>query len=193
VREFNRRHENAISAAQGGTPIMNNAGVRRLFWPVILLVAFAAPQPMAMAGQSAKGSGSSYDLYKEVTAGKTKIVWKAAPANAIPEAVCSLLGVCGGETKLIVLPVATEGGQRVGRGLFLTQTTGTKKSDAVLLERQTPTEIYFLLVSPNGGLDKAAYRELGKGWLVIANALARPTFNKEKQIWHEHLAKLGVA
>lgn len=172
---------------------MKNAGVRRLFLPVILCVVFAAPQPMAMAGQAAKQSGGAYNLYKEVSAGKGKIVWRKAPANAIPDSVCALLEVCAGETKLIVLPPATEGGQKVGRGMFLTRARGAKGADAVVLERQTLTEIYFMLVSPNGGLEKAAYRELGKQWLVIANSLARPTFNKEKKIWHDHLVKLGVA
>jgi hypothetical protein len=176
----------ARSTAQGGTAIMKNAGAHRLLLPVILAVVFALPQPMA--GQS----GGSYDLYKEVIAGKNKIVWRKAPANAIPDDVCALLQVCGGETKLIALPPATEGGQKIGRGMFLTETRGAKHSDAVLLERQTIGEIYFLQLSPSGGLQKAAYRELGKQWVVIANSLARPTYNKERQIWHEHLVKIGV-
>ena len=107
--------------------------------------------------------------------------------------VCTILGACGGATKVIALPAATEGGTKVTRGLFVSP-SADKKSDMVILERQTYNDNYFYLVSADGNLQKAAFVQLGsKAWSPVAVSLVQPQFDKEKQIWHDHVAKLGAA
>jgi len=132
------------------------------------------------------------NLTKEVMEKKGTIVWKTAPANAIPQDVCSLLDVCAGATKLIALPRATEGGIVVGRGLFLTE--NSKHMEAIVLVHQTPADTYYFLVGPDGNLAKAAYAQVtSTSWQQMGTALSKPTFDKDKDAWEKQLAKLGGA
>jgi len=81
----------------------------------------------------------------------------------------------------------------VGRGLFLSGTKDPKNPDAVILERQTVSEMYFFLVSPDGSLQKAAYLQQGNtSWLPIATSLAKPVFEKDRSDWHDWVMKLGA-
>jgi hypothetical protein len=134
------------------------------------------------------------NLYKEVVDRKARIVWSNAPQGAIPVDVCTLLQACAGAPdKLIALPPVTEAGRRVARGLFLSRTNDAQKADVVILARQTPIDYYFFALAPDGTLLKAAYWTTGKPWVQIGNSLARPIFDKDKQIWLDHLAKLAAA
>ena len=154
----------------------------------IFLVAFAVV--LGLAGQVV--GAQNIDIYKEVMAKRETIVWKPAPASLIPEPVCSLLQVCGGNPdKFIALAPTTENGQRVARGLFLTK--DAKKNDAVMMLDQG-LDIYFFLLNQDGSLQKAAYRQAGgTSWLLMANSLAQPAFEKDKKIWHDRVAQLGGA
>ena len=90
------------------------------------------------------GQAKPTNLFKEVMDRKDKIVWKNAPANAIPPDVCMILQACAGAPdKLIALPKVTEAGKQVARGLFWSRTNDAKKADVVILLRQTPTDAYF--------------------------------------------------
>jgi hypothetical protein len=152
---------------------------------VCLLVAGA----LGLAGQTTPAN-----LFKEVVDRKTRIVWKNAPQGAIPPDVCTLLQACAGAPdKLIALPSVTEAGRRVVRGLFLSRSNDARKADMVVLARQTPIDYYFFALAPDGTLLKAAYWTAGKTWVQIGNSLARPTFDKDKQIWLEHLTKMAAA
>jgi hypothetical protein len=158
-----------------------------------ILFLLAIPTALALAGQLvAAQTGGQYNLFKEVMAKKDTIVWKNAPDNFIPTPVCTLLQVCGGNPdKFIALAPVTEGGQKVGRGLFLTK--DAKHADSIMLLNQA-LDVYFFLVSPDGTLQKAAYHQAGAtSWLPIANSLAQPAFDKDKKIWHDRIAQLGGA
>lgn len=165
---------------------MNKTRFPRLLWlmPVVGLV--MAWQPVA--GLRAQGAAGQYNISKEILEHKD-LNWKPAP-NGIPSDVCSMLQVCNGAVKVIALPRATEGGQPVGRGVFLTQ--NDKKMDALVLERHTPLDTYFFLVSPEGTLVKAAYAQVGaRSWTEMGSALGGPVFNKDKVVWHDWVSKLG--
>ena len=136
------------------------------------------------------------NLFKEVLDHKGQIQWKPAPPPGIPADVCQMFKVCEdkGVPKVVTLPRETEGGQPVGRGLFLSGTKDPKNPDAVILEHQTVSDLYFFLVSPDGNLQKAAYiQQGGSMWLPIASSLARPVFEKDRNDWHGWIAKLAAA
>jgi len=140
------------------------------------------------------GQAKPTNLFKEVVDRKGRIVWRNAPQNAIPPDVCSLLQACAGAPdKLIALPRVTEAGKTVVRALFLSRSNDAKKADMVVLARQTPTDYYFFALAPDGTLMKAAYATTGKPWVQMGSALSRPTFDKDKQIWLDHLAKIAAA
>jgi hypothetical protein len=109
--------------------------------------------------------------------------------------VCRLFMVCEdkGAPKMVTLPRATEGGQPIGRGLLLSGAKDPKNPEAVILERQTVSELYFFLLSPDGNLQKVAYLQQGSTmWLPIAASLARPAFEKDRNDWHDWITKLGA-
>ncbi len=166
---------------------MNTARFNRanLVGFICLLVAGA----VGLAGQA-----QSANLFKEVVDRKAKIVWGNAPPTAIPMDVCTLLQACAGAPdKLITMAPVTEAGKRVARGLFLSRSNDGKKADMVIVARQTPTDYYFFALAPDGNLLKVAYWTTGKPWIQMGNALSRPTFEKDKQIWLDRLTKLGAA
>lgn len=154
------------------------------------LFLLAVPAVLGLAGIVV--SAQQVDLYKDVMAKKDAIVWKNAPDNFIPPPVCSLLQVCGGNPdKFIALPTATENGQRVGRGLILTK--DAKGTPTVMMLDQS-LDIYFMVVGPDGSLQKVAYHQAGSpSWVLMASSLAQPVFNKDKKLWHDRIEQLGGA
>jgi hypothetical protein len=166
---------------------MNAKRFRRSHW--IGLVSLVAAAAVTLSGQA-----RPTNLYREVVDKKARIVWRNAPANSVPPDVCTILTTCAGAPdKLIALPPATESGVRVTRGLILSRTNDAQKADMVVLLRQTPAEAYFFAVAPDGNLQKAAYWTTGRSWVQIGTALSRPVFDKDKQVWLDHVAKLGGA
>lgn len=173
---------------------MNTTRFRKLLWLVPIALMAIAWQPAArlraQAGKSA-AAASQYNIVKEIMDHKATLDWKPA-GNGIPADVCSILLVCNGTTKVIALPRSTEGGQPVGRGVFLTQ--DDKKADVLVLERQTPVDTYFFLLTPQGTLAKAAYAQVNsRSWTAVGMALAGPMFDKDKVVWHNWVSKLGTA
>jgi hypothetical protein len=152
---------------------------------LVALVCLVVSGAIGLAGQA-----KPTNLFKEVMDRKGKIVWKNAPANAIPADVCTILAACvGGGDKLIAIPKVTEGGKQVARGLFLSH--DAKKAEMVVLLRQTPTEAYFFSVGPDGTMQKAAYWATGKTWVPIGTALSRPVFDKDVEVWLNQVAKIS--
>ena len=150
------------------------------------LICFVVAGAAGLAGQAKPGN-----LFKEVADRQAKIVWKAAPANAIPPDVCTMLAVCGpGGEKLIAMPKATEGGQMVSRVLMLSH--DAKKAEVVVLLRQTPGDAYFFAVGPDGALQKAAYYATGKPWVPMGTALSRPVFEKDAAAWITQVDKIAA-
>lgn len=149
----------------------------------------------AMAGQAKPGTAAaSGNFFQEVMDHKAQIPWRPAPLLGIPADVCQLFRVCEdkGAPKLATLPRVTEGGQPVGRGLFLSGSKDPKNPEAVILEHQTVSELYFFLVAADGSLQKVAYLQQGSTqWLPIASSLAKPVFEKDKNDWHDWLTKLS--
>lgn len=174
---------------------MNITRFRSLLWLAPIALMIIAWQPVvnlrAQAGKSAAPAGGSYNVVKEILGHKDTLNWKSVD-NAIPGDVCTILQVCNGAVKMIALPRATEGGVPVGRGVFLTQ--DSKKADVLVLERQTPSDTYFFLLTPEGTLAKAAYAQVGsRSWLPVGMALGGPVFDKDKVVWHNWASKLGTA
>ena len=139
------------------------------------------------------GQAKPTNLFKEVSDRKTKIVWTNAPATLIPAEVCNILGCVAGQDKYIARPRVTEGGKQVVRALISTH--DAKKADMFILRRDTPTDFYFFALAPDGTLQKAAYLTTGAGksWVQVGNMISKPTFDKDKDVWLDFLAKLGSA
>lgn len=173
---------------------MNTIWFRKVLWlaPVALItIAWQAANLHAQAGKSAAPAGASYNVVKEIMDHKDTLNWKSVD-NGIPGDVCTILLVCNGPVKLIALPRVTEGGIPVARGVFLTQ--DSKKTDVLVLERQTPSDTYFFLLTPQGTLARAAYAQVGsRSWLPVGMALSQPIFDKDKVVWHNWATKLGTA
>jgi|SRR5215469_1341425 len=172
---------------------MNATRLSKLLCLTAIVLVFTAWQPVmnlgAQAGKSAAPAGE-FNITKEILEHKDTLNWKPAP-NGIPSDVCALLQVCNGPVKVIALPRATEGGQPVGRGVYLTQ--DDKKMDVLVLERQTALDTYFFLVNPQGTLAKAAYAQVGaRSWSAVGMALAGPVFDKDKVVWHNWASKIGT-
>lgn len=166
---------------------MNRVGFSRI--QLTGFICFMVAGALGLAGQA-----KPTNLFKEVLDRKGKIVWRNAPANTIPVDVCTMLQACAANPdKLIALPKATEAGKQVVRALFLSRSNDAKKADMVILTRQTPTDVYFFALAPDGTLQKAAYWSTGKPWVPMGTALSKPTFDKDKQIWLDHLVKIGSA
>jgi hypothetical protein len=173
---------------------MSTTRFRKLLWlaPIILMAA-AGHSAANLRAQAAKSAApaASYNIEKEIMDHKATLDWKPA-ANGIPADVCTILQVCNGAVKVIALPRATEGGQPVGRGVFLTQ--DDKKADVLVLERETPVDRYYFLLTPQGTLAKAAYAQVGaRSWTPVGTALSGPIFDKDKVVWHNWAMKLGTA
>jgi hypothetical protein len=166
-----------------------------IFSGTLFLLSFSiVTATVAEQAKPASPAGEPANIYKDVIDHKAQIQWRPAPALGIPSDVCQMLKVCEdkGAPKMTMLPRATEGRQPVGRGLFLTGSKDPKNPDAVVLEHQTVSELYFLLVAPDGSLQKAAYLQQGSTqWLPIASSLAKPVFEKDAKDWHDWILKLA--
>jgi len=163
-----------------------------------LLLFFFLVVPEVIAGQAKPSSPANQpaNLFKDVLEHKGQMQWRQAPPPGIPNDVCQMFKACEdkGAPKVVTLPRATDGGQPVARGLFLSGTKDPKNPDAVILEHQTVSDLYFFLVSPEGNLQKAAYiQQGGSMWLPIANSLARPVFEKDRNDWHDWVVKLSAS
>src|ERR1700688_3756657 len=101
---------------------MNSAKFRGTLLLFFFLMMIVTVQPK-LAGQAKPPAAVSQpsNLFKEVLDHKSQIQWKPAPPPGIPSDVCLMLKVCEGKeaTKFVALPRATEGGQPVGRGLYV--------------------------------------------------------------------------
>jgi hypothetical protein len=175
---------------------MSAMRVQRVFSTALLLAAIACwPGNNLRAAQAAKGSAPAaqqFNVTKDILDHKDTLNWKPAPDSAIPADVCYMFQVCVGATKVIALPAATEGGTKVARGVFLTQ--DAKHADVLVLARQTPTERYYFLLSSQGTLVKVAYAQLtSASWVPMGIAVAQPTFDKDKVVWHTWASKLSTA
>jgi len=166
---------------------MNLSSTRglRVLATAFLAVLFAA----AFAAQA----GAAGNFVKQVMDHESNVTWITYKTPTIPPDVCNLLDVCAGPAaKVTALPPATIGGRKVGRALFLTQTT--KKQSAILLEHQVPgREVYFFLLGPDGSVQKTAYLEEGKSFIVIANSLGQSVLNGDMKDWNAWADKLGTA
>jgi hypothetical protein len=173
---------------------MNTIRFRKLLWLTPIAIAVISWQPAAgLRAQAAKPAAPAgqVNVVKDIMDHKDTLNWKPTP-NGIPQDVCTILQVCNGEVKVIALPRATEGGLPVGRGVFLTQ--DDKKAEVLVLERQTPSDTYFFLLTPQGTLAKAAYAQVGaRSWTAVGMALSGPVFDKDKVVWHNWASKLGTA
>jgi hypothetical protein len=172
---------------------MNKTRFPKFLWLVPMAFMVTAWNPATnLCAQAGKGAaGAQYNIVKEIMEHKDTLNWKPAP-NGIPSDVCAILQACNGPVKVIALPRSTEGGQPVGRGVFLTQ--DDKKADVLVLERQTLVDTYFFLLAPQGTLAKAAYAQVGaRSWTEVGMALGGPIFNKDKLVWHNWASKLGTA
>ena len=176
---------------------MNVAQFRGTLVLFSLTVMFIAAESR-LAGQAkpAPAANQPSNLFKEVLDHKGQIQWKPAPPPGIPADVCLMLKVCEGKeaAKFVALPRSTEAGQPIGRGMYISGTGDAKDPDAVLLERQTVSEVYFFRLAPDGSLQKGAYIQQGNSvWLPVGTAVAGPVFEKDKKDWHDWVMKLGAA
>jgi hypothetical protein len=166
---------------------MRKARFGGLLLPVIVALVLASPQ---IGAAQAKASGN---LFKDIIDHKG-LNWKPAPETMPPSDVCSLFQTCGGPAKVLVQPPVTEGGQKITRAVILSKSRDASHADQLLLFRQSSTEAYFFLLTPDGNLAKAVYAETGKQqWLPIGNTLAQPVFDPEKKNWSAAVAKVGAA
>jgi hypothetical protein len=142
--------------------------------------------------QFAMQAEAAGNFVKQVLDHQANVTWITYKTPTIPDDVCTALSVCSGPAaKVAALPPATIGGRKVGRALFLTQ---LKNQPAILLEHQVPgREVYFFLLATDGSLQKTAYLEDGKSFIVIANSLAQPIFNADMKDWSAWADKLGSA
>lgn len=147
---------------------------------------------LLMAAFSIQLASAAGNFVKQVLDHESSVTWITYKTPTLPDDVCTLLSVCSGPAaKVAALPPATIGGRKVGRALFLTH---MKAQPAMVLEHQVPgREVYFFLLAPDGSLKQTAYLEEGKSFIVIANDLARPTFNADMKDWTAWADKLGTA
>ena len=158
---------------------------RSVLWfaPVLMILLWQMPANLRAQ------AGGQVNVSKDIMDHKGMLNWKPA-GNGIPSEVCTILQVCNGDTKVVALPRTTEGGLPIARGVFLTQ--DAKHMDALVLERQSPADIYFFLLTPQGTLAKAAYAQVGgTSWVPMGMALADSTFKKDAAVWHAWASKLG--
>jgi hypothetical protein len=164
---------------------MRHANTRglRFVAPFFLLLVFS----VQLAQSQPAGN-----FVKDVMDHKGDIQWITYKTPTLPDDVCTLLSACtGAAAKVAALPPATIHGRKVGRALFLTE---VKKQQTIILEHQVPgSEVYFFQLGPDGSLQKTAYLETGKTFLIIANSLAQPIFQADMKDWQAWVAKPAPA
>jgi hypothetical protein len=172
---------------------MKIAGVRSFWSVVVFAMVVGALLPIGSPAQSKPGAAApAFNLYKEISDKKNTILWRNAPATALPADVCRILNVCNAPAKMIAI-VGNDKGQKIGRGLYWIP---NKTGDALILQRQAPGEIQFFLLAPDGNVQKVAYIDLNKPvkqWVPMAASLVKAPFEQERKVWHDHILKAGAA
>ncbi|HEY6465818.1 MAG TPA: hypothetical protein VIY69_07495 [Candidatus Acidoferrales bacterium] len=173
---------------------MRTMGVCKHAVCVIAAIACAGAAFLASGGSVAAKppAPAGVNLYQEVIAHQASIKWVNAPPDAYPDDVCNYLHACssdGSAPKAFILPVATLGGRRTARAVFLVKIKDPKEPEAVVFEHQTADQTYFFRVGPDGNITYTAYLEPGRSWLLIANQLGQPLFDKDAPDWHAALSK----
>jgi hypothetical protein len=141
------------------------------------------------ASVAANQPAPAVNLYQDVMSHKASINWQNAPAENYPDDACSVIDACSADRsapKVFVLPSATIDGHRVGRAVYLVKVKG---SEALVFEHQSSSTVYFFRVGPDGNIMKTAYFERGGNWLLIANQLGQPIYNKDAVDWQAALDK----
>jgi hypothetical protein len=160
--------------------------------PGISLTALNSPLMVVARQAKAASSAAEDNLFKDALDHREKINWRTPPANAIPSGACTILETCSNPvTKMATLPRKVEGGQAVGRAMFLVNTGNSKNPEGIVIEHQTVTEVYFFKLSPDGSCDKTAYIQRGGSWYPMANSLSQPTFDMDKKVWMAAIEKLN--
>jgi hypothetical protein len=172
---------------------MRTMGVCKHAVRVIAVMACAGAAFLFAGSVAAKSPApAGVNLYQDVMAHKATIKWVNAPPDAYPDDACNYLHACssdGSAPKAFILPVATIAGRRTARAVFLVKVKDPKESEAVVFEHQTADQTYFFRVGPDGNITYSAYLESGKQWLLIANQLGQPIFDKDAADWHAALSK----
>jgi hypothetical protein len=191
-RNLDRNCDNFRSVYNSEEVTMNMKKFRKLVWLAPIALVGIAWQPANLSAQAKPAApAGQVNIVKEIMDHKDMLNWKPA-ANGIPSDVCSILQVCNGAVKVVALPRSTENGQPVLRGVFLTQ--DDKKTDVLVLERDTAVDRYYFLLTQQGTLAKAAYAQVGaRSWTPVGMALSGPIFDKDKVVWHNWASKLGTA
>ncbi len=154
---------------------------------------FAGGFLLSRASDAAKQAApAGVNLYQDVMSHEGSLTWVTGSSDNYPDDACGYLDACSasGAPKVYVLPVATIDGHRVGRAVYLVKTKDPK-GPAVVFEHQTSGQTYFFRVAPDGSILHTAYLERGNVWLLIANSLGQPVFNKDAPDWHAALTKTG--
>ena len=147
----------------------------------------------ASAGKQAAPTG--VNLYQDVMSRAAAIKWAPAPADYYPDDACRYLDACpagGSVPQHFALPVATIDGRKVARAVYLVKIKDPKNPQAIVFEHQSASQVYFFRLAPDGSILKSAYLETGGSWLLIANQLGQPIFNKDAADWHAALAKAAA-
>lgn len=142
-----------------------------------------------------QASAANFNLYQEVMSHKAGINWQNAPDANYPYDACNYLAACSADRsapKVFVLPVTAINGRRTARAVYLVKIKDPKEPEAVVFEHQSASETYFFRLAPDGSISRTAYLASGKPWLLIANQLGQPIFNKDAADWHAALAKVGA-
>lgn len=161
---------------------------------VAAVLAFAGAAFLSSGASAKSPAPASVNLYQEVMAHKAGLKWVNAPADNYPDDVCNYLHACssdGSAPKLAVLPVAEVGGRRTARAVYLVKIKDPKEPEAVVFEHQNAEQTYFFRIAPDGSILYSAYLEPGKSWLLIANQLGQPVFDKDVPDWQAALSKAG--
>lgn len=142
-----------------------------------------------------QAASANFNLYQEVMSHKAGINWQNAPGDNYPYDACNYLAACSADRsapKVFVLPVTAINGRRTARAVYLVKTKDPKEPEAVVFEHQSTSQTYFFRLAPDGSISRTAYLESGKPWLLIANQLGQPIFNRDSADWHAALAKIGA-
>jgi hypothetical protein len=175
--------------------LTNHSGKR--VWALVLAAALVALCLFVNnKATAAQPPAPGTNLYQDVMSHKADIPWRDAPATNYPDDACSLINACpasGAAPKVFILPVATIGGHRTARAVYLVKINDSKQPEAVVFEHQTAIDTYFFRVAPDGSVSSVAYLTSGSNWLPIPpeNGLASSTFQKDVPEWHAALEKGG--
>ena len=152
---------------------------------------------LGTANASKQAPPAGVNLYQDVMSHAAAVKWAPAPADYYPDDACRYLDACatgGSAPQHFALPVATIDGHKIARAVYLVKIKDPKNPDAqaVVFEHQSSSQTYFFRLAGNGSIFKSVYFERGGSWLLIANQLGQPVFNKDVADWHAALAKAAA-